>query len=80
MLSVTWEPNRDTTYTIEGRAFTLYELKKALVLCCGGNLTPMYTQIDRMCIWEIIEAIELVAELKEAQQDSGDVDIFEAYK
>lgn len=64
---------------MEGRSFTLYELKKAAIAVSGGYVTSWYTQIEDMYVWEILEAIEIVTEIQEGKQPSKEVDIFEAY-
>jgi hypothetical protein len=48
---------------LEGRTFTLRDLKSCLLAASGAKLTPMYLSWDEMLLWEIIEAIELVSEL-----------------
>ena len=65
---------------LEGRAFTLYELKKAAIAVSGGYVSSWYVQIDNMYVWEVLEAIEIVTELKERSAPSDEVDIFDAYK
>lgn len=47
---------------------------------CGGYVSSWYVQIDNMYVWEVLEAIEIVTELKERSAPSDEVDIFDAYK
>lgn len=65
---------------VEGRAFTLYELKKAAIAVSGGYINSWYTQLDDMHVWEVLEAIEIVTELRLDQAPSDEMDIFDAYK
>lgn len=48
-----------------------------MLRACGGWANAWYAQFDVMLLWEAIETIELVAEIK--QPASSEVDIFEAY-
>lgn len=47
----------------QGRFFSLYELKTAIIKCCQGSLTGFYGQWSEMAVWEVVEAVEIVAEV-----------------
>lgn len=64
---------------MEGRSFTLYDLKKAAIAVSGGYVTSWYTQLEEMYVWEILEAIEIVTELNVTHAERDEVDIFEAH-
>ncbi len=66
--------NNELEFVLQGRLFTLGELKRAVIASCKGYLSEFYTSCWSLDLWEIIEAIEIVAEL---QDDSGDRDLFE---
>lgn len=57
------------TYVLEGRSFTLKQLKKSCIAASGGYYTGLITTYLDMYLWEVIEAIELVSELHQPVDD-----------
>jgi hypothetical protein len=49
-------------YQIQGRRFSLRDLKKAVVQASGGWLNGFYLNCWELTVSEILEAVELVAE------------------
>lgn len=49
---------------MQGRVFTLRELKKAIISSCKGYLNDFYRTCWNMNLEDIIEAVELVSELQ----------------
>ena len=68
--------NKDTLYALEGRGFTLWDLKRSLLAACGGYITPAYLEVWSLEIWEILEAIEIVCELNDPK-DPKEVDLWD---
>lgn len=66
----------DIVFVVQGRSFTLYQLKQCVIAACGGVLNGFYTSYDDMAIWEVIEAIEATQELNSdsdvSQDETGD--------
>lgn len=65
----------DPVYGVEGRGFTLYDLKRSLLAACGGYANAFYASAWDLWVWEIIEVIELAGELNapKNEQDLGDL-------
>ena len=55
---------------VEGRGFSLRELKRALVAASGARLTEFYVVCWDLEVWELLEAIELVSDLRGAADTS----------
>lgn len=62
---------RDPLYVLAGRAFTLSDLKRSLIMASGGKLTDLYVSIWELDLWEIIEAIEMVTEVNKTADSSS---------
>lgn len=60
-----------------GRGFTWEELKKAALIACGGYANGWYASFDSMLVWEIIETIEIVADL---HSDNSRANVFQVLK
>ena len=65
--------NSEPLFIIEGRGFTLYELKRSLIGACGGKLNDVYLSFRERPVWEAIEAIEIVSELNRVDTDIWDM-------
>lgn len=61
----------DPLYVLAGRAFTMADLKRSIILASGGKLTDLYISIWDLDIWEIIEAIELVTDINKTEDSSS---------
>ena len=78
--SVTWDKHKGCyQYILYGRSFTAVELKKAVISACKGYLNDFYINCWSLPLWEIIEAIELVAESQEEAEaaNATDIDVFD---
>ena len=56
-------------YTLSGRCFTLYDLKKATIKASGGYVVGLAVHWHQWLLWEVIEAIELTAEIEEESRN-----------
>lgn len=63
--------SRGPLYVLAGRAFTLSDLKRSIVMASGGKLTDLYVSIWGLDLWEIIEAIEIVTEVNKTADSSS---------
>ena len=61
----------DPLYVLAGRAFTMTDLKRSIILASGGKLTDLYVSIWNLDLWEIIEAIELVTDINKTEDSSS---------
>ena len=61
----------DPLYVLAGRAFTMTDLKRSIILASGGKLTDLYVNIWDLDLWEIIEAIELVTDINKTEDSSS---------
>lgn len=64
----------DVAFTCEGRGFTLHELKRSAIAAAGGYVNEWYFRLWGMPVWEIIEAIEIVASLQSQPSKNRDID------
>lgn len=62
-------------WVVEGRAFTESELKKAIICASGGYVGEFYFRWESMLLWEVIEAIEIAADVNKPKTD--DVNLFD---
>lgn len=61
-----WQTPKTLVFILEGRAFTLYELKKLVIAASGGFTNGLFLQWRETPVWELLEAIEAVASLQES--------------
>ena len=54
----------DIFWNIAGRVFTRLDLQRALIAACGHRITAGYWEALKQPIPRIIEAVELVTELR----------------
>jgi hypothetical protein len=54
---------------IEGRGFTAHDLRKALLASSGGKLTQAYWASLDAYLWELVEAVETIADLNRTDTD-----------
>lgn len=57
----------ELVHYLQGRFFSLNDLKKAIVQSCQGYLNGFYVQCWDLDLWELVEAIELVAEVNKRE-------------
>lgn len=55
----------DVVYTFYGRQFTIPQLRKAVIASCGGQLNNYVAMVDEMYLEDVIEDIELVADINQ---------------
>ncbi len=70
---VTIDANGDPLWVVEGRSFTEHTLKRAIIAASGGYVSTFYFEWDEMVLWEILEAIEIAADLNKPEDDGIDV-------
>lgn len=62
-------PNNELEFILQGRLFSLSELKRSVIASCKGYINEFYTSCWGLYLWEIIEAVELVADLQDTSED-----------
>lgn len=67
-----WSSARDCLeYVCYGRRFTQRDLRVALVRACGGYLNSFLAAAGDLLVEDVIEFIEIVAEIHEDPKESG---------
>lgn len=72
IFSVTPQGNK-VWFSLEGRTFTLSDLKRAILAASGHKLTSYYLKAKHEPLWEVLEAIEIVSNLRSPATDEVDL-------